>query len=114
MHALYRFNDFKIQRSMLVPKNTEIGVEFTDLTIGIVRFIMLNNSIFKANGNISKNLLNKYKLINELMPIIDEYLLDINLFELGQQDHLDKIPFVNYLRLFKAHMNKLKEEDYLG
>lgn len=113
-HALYRFNDFKIKKAVLVPKNTEIGVEFTDLVIGIIRFIMLNTPILKEDGNVSKTLLNKYKLIDELLPKINEFLVNINLFELSQQDHLDKIPFANYLRFFKAHLNKLKEENYIN
>lgn len=74
---------------------------------------MLNRPVVNEDGQISKTAIHKYELIYKLMPKLKILLSEIKLYELSQQDHLDEIPFKNYLKFFEAHMNLLAEKGYL-
>lgn len=108
-HALYRYDYFKVIDSKLVPKNKEIGIEFTDLLLGIIHFIMLDNPLFK-NNDISKNALSKARFINDILEDIEPLLKRVKIFELSTQDHLTKISFDGYLSFFKAKLELFKEK----
>ncbi|WP_251575835.1 hypothetical protein [Limosilactobacillus agrestimuris] len=58
-HALYRFDNFKIRKSNLVSKNQQIGVEFTDILIGILRYIICFRDIIGDLNHISKSTFNQ-------------------------------------------------------
>lgn len=108
-HALYRYDYFKVIDSKLVPKNKEIGIEFTDLLLGIIHFIMLDNPLFK-NNDISKTALSKARFINDMLEDIEPLLKMVKIFELSTQDHLTKISFDGYLSFFKAKLELFKEK----
>ncbi|BDR57189.1 hypothetical protein [Xylocopilactobacillus apis] len=109
IHSLYRYDNFKIENSKLVPKNQEIGIEFTDTILGIIRLIIQNSSLTNNNQEIKRSLLAKNLLINDLMDELEPLLKSIKIYELTQNDHLKKINFETYLRFYKANINSFKE-----
>ena len=107
-HALYRFDNFKIQRSTLVTKNEQIGVEITDILIGMLRLIINYESVISNTNKISKTALAKVLLINDLLPILKRLFSETSIYELSYQDHLTKIPLNSYLGLFQSKLLSLK------
>lgn len=85
-HALYRFDNFKIQRSQLIPKNRQIGVEITDILIGMLRLIISYDTVIRDNNKISKTALSKVLLINDLLPTLEKLFSETSIYE-----------FMNYL-----------------
>lgn len=108
-HALYRFDNFKIIKSKLVSKNQQIGIEFTDILIGMLRFIICYQDTIANLDEISKTALSKVLLINDLLPLLEIAFAETSIFELSYQDHLCKIPLNSYLGLFKSMIISLKE-----
>lgn len=108
-HALYRFDNFKIKRSNLVAKNQQIGVEVTDIFIGILRLIINCDALIGDCNKVSNTLLSKILLINDLLPTLENLFTRTSIYELSYQDHLTKIPLNSYLGLFKAKLLLLQD-----
>ena len=64
--SIYRGETFKITNSKLVPKNVEIGVEFTDTVLGMIRQILMS---INEEGQVSKTKKAKNSLIMECLNI---------------------------------------------
>lgn len=103
IHAIYRGQNYNIINCYYKEKNEEIGVEITDLLLGIIRSIILN----KDDSNKSKR---KNELIVELLKNKNFYsfLLNINYFEWSNDNDLKKIDFKHYIQLFLA-----KQENWI-
>lgn len=101
VQSLYRGEQFQIENSNLIPKKQEIGVEATDLILGIVRTILTNQPI---NEGGSKGTRERIKLSLELLKNIDFYrfLNNIKYFEWTSIRELNEIDFGDYLNLFLA------------
>lgn len=95
--SLYRGLDFKIENFCFKNKNEEIGIEFTDLILGIVRNIIDNNKT-------SRRSIKKNELIVEFLKIdkFKEFLSNIKFFEWNYSDKLTKIDFSDYIKIFLA------------
>lgn len=103
IQAMYRGQNYKINNCYYREKNEEVGVEVTDLLLGIIRTIILN----KDNSNKLKN---KNKLIVELLKDENFYffLSNINYFEWSNDTELSKIDFKYYIQLFLS-----KQEEWI-
>ncbi|MGD6969368.1 DUF3800 domain-containing protein [Rossellomorea vietnamensis] len=100
IQSLYRGEHYLVSTSQLVPKGEEIGVEVTDLLLGVIRNIIENKPDSASNGyavrnsviiNLLKNR-NFYKLITQ-----------IKYFEWTNMRALAEIDFNDYLQLFIAN-----------
>ncbi len=99
--ALYRGINFEIEHFSYKHKNEEIGVEFTDLILGVVRNIVENksNSIRSQRKNyliveFLKN--NKFK----------EFIKNIKYFEWDYSRNLTKIDFSDYVNIFLSNQKE--------
>lgn len=97
VQATYRGEKYKIQDCYLVPKNTEIGVEFTDLILGIIRIIVDDNKV-------SKTFQKKVELVNKIISIkeVYDFLSNIKYFEWDNHQFLKEIKFKDYLDAYVA------------
>lgn len=102
--SLYRGTHFKINKFKYKKKNEEIGVELTDLILGIIRTIIVNN-------NESNRLKKKNKLIIELLKDKNFYkfLSNIKYFEWNYSNSLTKVNFCNYINVFLS-----SQEDWIN
>ncbi|MGM0322448.1 hypothetical protein IGI82_003648 [Enterococcus sp. AZ067] len=110
-HSLYRYDHFKILSSKLVYKNTEIGLEFTDACLGVLRNILENKDV-KALGkdSISKSLVYRKQLVHELMVKYRNFFEHIDLFELDDKGLLERIDMRKYINLFESKFQREKEQ----
>ncbi|WP_332834210.1 DUF3800 domain-containing protein [Clostridium perfringens] len=94
--AIYRGEYFKIQNCCLVPKYTEIGVEFTDIILGVIRIIL---DFEKVITKTSKTYKAKVNLVNKILDIPNVYKFFSNLkyFEWDNKQSLKEIKFKDYL-----------------
>jgi hypothetical protein len=99
IQALYRGEQYVVENSSLVPKNVEIGVELTDLLLGIIRTVIENKS-----DDHSKAVKIKNGVIIELIKNDQFYafLERIRYFEWTNAKELTEIGFNDYLQLFLA------------
>ncbi|MGM7637610.1 DUF3800 domain-containing protein [Bacillus sp. Hm123] len=105
IHSLYRAEHYAVSSSQLVPKAQEIGVEITDLLLGVIRNIIEN----KPNG--SKGYTVRNEVIINLLKNQDFYTMiqNVRYFEWTNTKELTEINFNEYLRLFIAnHYEKWK------
>ena len=95
IQSLYRGEKFKIQNCSMVPKYTEIGVEFVDIVLGIIRTI-LN---FEQIKTVSNSYRAKIDLVNEILiiPNVYEFFASIKYFEWDSINSLKEINFKDYL-----------------
>lgn len=102
--ALYRGEKFKIKSFNYKEKNEEIGVEITDLILGIVRNIMEYSPERKSNSY-----RDKIDLIKCLLSIEQfwEFLSRIKIYEWTSSATLKEITFSQYLNVFKSMNNDL-------
>ncbi|MGN1032639.1 MAG: DUF3800 domain-containing protein [Intestinibacter sp.] len=93
--SLYRGINFKVNSFEFRHKNQEIGIEFTDLILGIVRNIIDNN-------NNSERSRRKNEFIMELLQIEDfyQFLNNIKFFEWNYTDRLKNLNFSDYINIF--------------
>lgn len=106
IQSLYRGEQFAVNTSELVPKGREIGVELTDLLLGIIRTILENK------GNNTKGNRIRNEVIVELFKNNDFYSLmsNIKYFEWVNTRELTEVSFSDYLQLYLAkHFNAWKE-----
>ena len=114
IHSLYRYDHFKILSSKLIYKNTEIGLEFTDACLGVLRNILENKDLkVSGSNNLSKNLAYKKHLIHELILNYRNFFEHIDLFELDDRGLLERIDMRKYINLFESKylMEKEKYEE---
>ena len=110
-HSLYKYDHFKILSSQLVYKNKEIGLEFTDSCLGVLRIIIENKDVRTAEiQNISKNLIYKKQLVHELISRHRDFFEDIVLFELDDKGTLKRIDMYMYINLFESKYHKEQEQ----
>lgn len=101
VQALYRNDAFKVEMSGLYPKNKEIGIEITDLLLGIISLVIKNPSLYHTNGQlVSKNLKEKKKFIYNNKDILETFLSNINYFEMNGVDRLTKRDFSIFFNEF--------------
>ena len=98
IQATYRCENFKIINCLMVAKNTEIGVEFTDLLLGIIRII-----ISKPSPN-SNTYLAKADLVNNILAIPEYYTFftTIKYYEWDYTQSLKEIKFKDYVDAYIA------------
>lgn len=101
--SLYRGTNFSITKFSYKRKNEEIGVEITDIILGIVRSIIENNSKSKRSRR-------KNQLICEFMKIKEfkKFISSIKFFEWNYSYHLSNINFSNYAKTFLSN-----QEDWI-
>lgn len=94
--ALYRGEKFKINNCCQVPKYTEIGVELTDILLGIIRIIL---QFEKVQVKKTKSFTKKVELVNELLKIDNVYtfLANIKYFEWDNRQSTKEIRFKDYV-----------------
>lgn len=102
IHSIYRHENFWVNKAVLYPKNTELGIEAIDTFLGIVRIIATNNSCATDTENFSMNLWNKKIFISKMLSDKNFYnfLCQINYFELDGQAILEQKNFKDYINLF--------------
>lgn len=95
--ALYRGHKFNINSCSYSNKHEEIGVELSDVILGIIRNII-------ENSNDSKRLEKKNELIVEFLKndSFKNFLCNIKFFEWKNSDNLHKVDFSNYVNSFLA------------
>ena len=98
MHSLYRGESFIVQDCIYRGKGEEIGVELTDLLLGIFRTV-LENPERKGRGRTEK-----IKLILELYKrgILQPFLVKLKLFEWDGSKELRDSNIDVYLNMFLA------------
>ena len=106
IHSIYRNKSYKIIKSKLVKKNIEIYDKFTDLLIGILRFIILN----ATEDRDSKTNKEKAKFICDNMKYIYEIYENLSINELNG-GHFNTVDAKYYLGLFIGKYLNRKEID---
>lgn len=107
--SVYRGERFKITDSKLVQKNVEIGVEFTDTVLGMIRQIIMS---INEDGPSSKAKKAKNSLIMECLNIDEfyEFLSNINYYEWCNTSTLREVKFENYLKFFISKQLAVSEK----
>lgn len=98
--ATYRGENFSIENCVLLAKNSEIGIELTDLLLGVIKTI-LQNQILEDSTSAQKA---KILLVCNLLSLNDFYnfLCNIKYFEWDYTCSLREINFKEYLDYFVA------------
>lgn len=96
IHSLYRGESFIVKDCRYCGKKVEIGVELTDLLIGIVRTILENND---KTSNRKKE---QIKLIIYLLrnKFLQPFLKKTRLFELGKSGELKELNIFPSVNMF--------------
>ena len=94
IQAMYRGEHYRINNCCKVPKFTEIGVELTDIILGIIRVILRFEQSDKSKAYNAK-----VSLINELLAINNVYTFfsEIKYFEWDSIQSIKEINFKDYL-----------------
>ncbi|NOU99850.1 hypothetical protein [Paenibacillus planticolens] len=97
VQSLYRGEQFIVSSSSLIPKGQEIGIELTDLLLGFIRTIILNEPNSKSKALHAKN-----TLIVELLKDSEfiSFMESTRLFEWTLTRELTEINFTDYLQLY--------------
>ncbi|WP_138420582.1 DUF3800 domain-containing protein [Aquibacillus sediminis] len=97
IQSLYRGENYYVSSSQLVPKGEEIGVEVTDLLLGVMRNILENKPNETSKGYAIRN-----EVIIELLQDENFYnfISSIKYFEWTNTKELTEIDFNDYLQLF--------------
>ena len=98
VQALYRGENFKVNRCLLKSKGEDVGLEITDLILGIVRTIIKNEP-----QSTSRNQKKRIRIIIELLKDENIYSLfstKIMFFEWTKSNELKEKDFNDYLRAF--------------
>lgn len=112
--SIYRGENFKVFKCDYYNKNTQIGLEITDLILGIIRTIINNN---KNDRDISNTKKAKNQLVVELFKNQNFYnfMSKIDYFEWTSSSELKQVDFSNYIKLFLSNSNewlKYLKENY--
>lgn len=107
IQSIYRGEHYKIENFRYEAKNKEIGVELTDLLLGIIRTIIINKQGSKTQD--SKN-----NLVTKLLKIDKFYLFmsNIKYFEWINTYELRQVDFSKYIKLFLSQQDSWL--DYLS
>ena len=93
--ALYRGTNFEINKFEYKYKNEEIGVEFTDVILGVVRNIIENKS--SSTRARRKNCLIVEFLKNDEF---NKFIRNIKYFEWNYSSSLTRVDFSDYVNIF--------------
>ena len=107
---MYRYDHFKVVKAKLIYKNTEIGLEFTDACLGVLRNIIENRDVkTTSSSKVSRTLIYKKQLVYELINRHRNFFEHIDLFELDDKGLLERIDMRKYINLFQSKYLKEKE-----
>ena len=110
IHSLYRYDHFKVVKAKLIYKNTEIGLEFTDACLGVLRNIIENRDVkTTSSSKVSRTLIYKKQLVYELINRHRNFFEHIDLFELDDKGLFERIDMRKYINLFQSKYLKEKE-----
>lgn len=104
VQSTYRGEQFRVVESCLITKGREIGLELTDLLLGFVRTIILNEPDSKSKSVQAKN-----NLIMDLLKNNEfcSFMETFRLYEWTRARELTEINMSDYLQIFLAfHHNK--------
>lgn len=104
--SLYRGTHFTINKFEYKHKNEEIGVELTDVILGIIRNIIDNRDSKRSNK--------KNRMIVELLKNeeFNKFLRNIKYFEWNYSSSLTRVDFSDYINIFLAGQDEWM--DYLA
>lgn len=97
IQSIYRGERFTVSEVDYYPKQTEVGVEITDIFLGIVRTIIQNEP------STSRPKREKKKFILELLKVdanFENFLKNIKYYEWGNSHELVEVEFESYLNIF--------------
>ncbi|WP_077210395.1 DUF3800 domain-containing protein [Bacillus dakarensis] len=97
IQSIYRDERFTITEVDYLPKKTEVGIEITDILLGIVRTIIRNDE------PTTRSVREKNKFIISLLeaePNFYQFLKSIKYFEWGNAHELLEVGFEGYLNIF--------------
>lgn len=105
VQSTYRGEQFKVRKSSLISKKTEIGLEITDLLLGFVRTIILNEPDTKSKSIKAKN-----DLIILLLENKDFYsfLEKSHFYEWTKTRMLSEVDMSDYIQIFLASHQKFE------
>ena len=100
VQSMYRGEQFRVISSCLIPKGKEVGLELTDLLLGFVRTIVLNEPDAKSKTVQAKN-----ELIIELLKDnrFYSFMENFRLFEWTRGRELNETSFSDYIQVFVSH-----------
>ena len=98
--ALYRNDSFTIEQSNLYSKNQQIGIEITDMLLGIFSLIIRNPSKYNSDGKISKIRKAKLKFIYKQKNLLESFCKSVTYYELDENGSLNKREFSRFLHEF--------------
>lgn len=101
LQSLYRGEQFHVTDSKLIPKREEIGLELTDLILGMVRTIILNKAKNDTKGTKARNKL-AVDLLND-NPTFYSFMSGIKYFEWLSARDLTETNFSDYINMFLAN-----------
>lgn len=100
IQSLYRGEHYVVLTSQLVPKGEEIGVEITDLLLGVIRNIIEN----KPDSESKQYQIRNSVIISLLKnPKFYSLISNIKYFEWSNVRELTEINFNDYLQIFIAN-----------
>ena len=100
IQSIYRGEQYNIDDFRYETKNKEIGVELTDILLGIIRTIIMNKQGSKTQN--AKNLLvTKFLKINKFYI----FMSNIKFFEWINTYELRQVDFSKYLKLFLSQQD---------
>ncbi|WP_201715465.1 DUF3800 domain-containing protein [Rossellomorea arthrocnemi] len=97
IQSIYRGERFTIKEVDYLPKQTEVGIEITDILLGIVR------SIIRNEESTTRSTREKNNLIISLLkaePAFSTFLSRIKYYEWGIAHELVEVNFDSYLNIF--------------
>ncbi|KAB2953685.1 DUF3800 domain-containing protein [Heliorestis acidaminivorans] len=97
IQSLYRGERFWIKKCELVSKGQEIGLELTDLILGVIRTIIQNKNSLMSKSVEAKNLLAVELLSNDSFY---NFLSNIQYYEWTATKELREIDFGHFIMLF--------------
>jgi len=100
VQAIYRGENFKVNSCVLKPKGTDVGLEITDLLLGIIRFIIKNEPKSKSNRHRKKTVFVVNLLKNNSVYCL--FSQRIMFFEWTKGNELKEVDFNSYLKAFIA------------
>jgi hypothetical protein len=103
--SMYRAEQYSVLGCRLTPKKQQIGVEITDLLMGIVRTIIQNNNDVNT---LSKGQRMRNELVVELLRIdaFYQFMINIKYYEWQSTRELSEVNFKEYVDLFLSSNNE--------
>ncbi|MGH1329127.1 DUF3800 domain-containing protein [Bacillus pretiosus] len=97
--SLYRGEKFYAKYCEMLPKNSEVGLELTDVLLGLIRTIIRNPTIQLSTSKIERE---KVRLTAELLQndALKKILKNMKYYEWRGNKELNKINFHDYIQAF--------------